>query len=88
MLATVLHCVASYCAGLCSSKVTTGHRLTNKGVVALPVRPERRRDGDKKPLAASEVKNRLQLWLESDEGREWKHDRDRRVKECFDTVDF
>ena len=53
-------------------------KATSSGVSALPLRHERRRPAASE-RAGSVVQSRLALWLDTDAGKQWKQQRDKRV---------
>ena len=59
-------------------------RATQRGsIAALPLHQERRRASGTPAPAGSELRKRLALWLDSEQGREWKKKRDARVAEAL-----
>ena len=53
----------------------------HNAVAALPLQQERRRPTTS--LAGSVLHQRLNLWLESEAGADWKKQRDARVSEAY-----
>jgi hypothetical protein len=55
----------------------------HNAVAALPLQQERRRPTTSPALAGSVLHQRLNLWLESEAGADWKKQRDARVSEAY-----